>query len=345
MSICLTSLYYFALAEQYAKTEATRRQGNRHACSRTDSLCTASQLLRTHYIKHQHEELAFAHKPPPGSGLTATYNDLNIGGGRRHLQGSQKARRPAHPPRSRPHRTSLSQSLSSQQALQGPPQVPYPPFPPRPQPRRSRPLLSTPYTPIPPMPAAHSDRVGGSVPSSPLPGSLCPDAREVLSRTNAYRALHRSDPLEWDPLLASSSQTFAEELVGRGCAGTLSHAHDFGYGENVMSLLRYPAPNGSACMDATESWYGESWSYLFGSPRPYTDNTGKEVGHFTQMVWRNSSAMGCGVAVSEAPLRFPSGTIHTGGCKVVVCRYFPAGNVPDNQHFRENVLAPFPPPP
>jgi len=64
-------------------------------------------------------------------------------------------------------------------------------------------------------------------------------------------------------------------------------------------------------------WYEEVGNYDFASPG-FTMGTG----HFTQVVWRNTSQVGCGRAACN-------------GMVFWVCRYSPAGNF--TGQFPENV--------
>ncbi len=63
--------------------------------------------------------------------------------------------------------------------------------------------------------------------------------------------------------------------------------------------------------------------YPWGSRTPFTDivnNPRIDVGHFTAMVWRASTRMGCGYYYNDAmPVKVLPGIM--GGCKVVVCRW------------------------
>ena len=54
-----------------------------------------------------------------------------------------------------------------------------------------------------------------------------------------------------------------------------------------------------------------------------------DIGHFTQMVWRSTTALGCGVATKE--LQFYN-------LAYSVCRYDPAGNVTNAGYFAANVM-------
>ena len=58
---------------------------------------------------------------------------------------------------------------------------------------------------------------------------------------------------------------------------------------------------------ATDAWYNEVVDYNFATGS--ANSPGKVVGHFTQVVWKNSTKLGCAVAGGN-----------------VCCRYTPPGN-------------------
>ena len=64
--------------------------------------------------------------------------------------------------------------------------------------------------------------------------------------------------------------------------------------------------------NVVDLWYDEVEYYDFDDPGTSTDPS-KAIGHFTQVVWKGSTKLGCGVASC------PSG-------QVVVCQYSAAGN-------------------
>lgn len=76
------------------------------------------------------------------------------------------------------------------------------------------------------------------------------------------------------------------------------------------------------------SWYGEAADYDYANPG-FSANTG----HFTQLVWKNTTQVGCGAAEGQTVI---GGSIYTG--VYVVCQYAPHGNV--QGQFPQNVLQP-----
>jgi Cysteine-rich secretory protein family len=61
--------------------------------------------------------------------------------------------------------------------------------------------------------------------------------------------------------------------------------------------------------------WGDEKQYFRAGSFPEVSSTGNwaDVGHYTQMIWKNTTAVGCAVATG-------------GGMDVLVCRYNPSGN-------------------
>ncbi|KAG2502207.1 hypothetical protein HYH03_000693 [Edaphochlamys debaryana] len=165
-----------------------------------------------------------------------------------------------------------------------------------------------------------------------LPGGDCPDAQQLLDLANQYRSWHQAPPLQWSTGLATAAQAYAEVLAGESFS--LRHG---AAGECLMREISYPMP-GSSCSGAITSWYLEYKYYNFNAMDLFRENWARSTGHFTQLVWRSSNAIGCGVAVSPQSIVFPGGRAMQGGCRIVVCHFFPAGNVASSGSFQSNVL-------
>lgn len=110
--------------------------------------------------------------------------------------------------------------------------------------------------------------------------------------------------MTWDAELAGIAQGWAD-----GCEWGHNPARSDGYptyvGENIYGTGA--APSGP---DAVASWLSEESSY------DYDSNTCSDTcGHYTQVVWRESVKLGCGISTCA------------GGLNMVVCNYAPGGNV------------------
>ncbi|GIL60675.1 hypothetical protein Vafri_15207, partial [Volvox africanus] len=202
---------------------------------------------------------------------------------------------------------------------QSPPPPPSrPPTPPPPSPR--------PPAPRPPFPSPPSS-------SSPSPSSLnttagCFDAADALAEHNKDRALHGCPALTWNENLAKGAQTWAQTLAAT-CALYHSGGRNYGeslYGKSSSSRSHFFAKD-MLCTPAVKIWYGEVKKYIF-STTPWTDNQANfaNIGHFTQVVWKSTTQVGCGAALGDDDY-----------CLIVVCRYSPPGNFVLDPSFLENV--------
>ena len=119
---------------------------------------------------------------------------------------------------------------------------------------------------------------------------------------NAFRAKKGLPPLVWDPAVAAYAEHSAH--VRSDCQ--LIHSHGK-YGEN---LAWSSDPNFSAAT-AVGYWVGEEPYYDYGS-NSCTHH--QACLHYTQVMWRNSKRLGCGVS------RCPNGG------RFITCNYDPPGN-------------------
>jgi uncharacterized protein YkwD len=123
----------------------------------------------------------------------------------------------------------------------------------------------------------------------------------VLTKHNELRAQHCAPALTWDDEVAKSAQEWADRCV-------FDHDTTTSFGENLAGGSEQP----------TEMWYDEVKLYDFAAP-----GFSQATGHFTQVVWRASTKLGCGRADCGFGVYF-------------VCRYAPRGNVTGG--YEQNVL-------
>lgn len=117
---------------------------------------------------------------------------------------------------------------------------------------------------------------------------------EVLSKHNALRAKHGVPALSWSSKLANTAQDWANKCV---------FEHSNNGGENLAQGDGFPPAQ------FVQNWYDEIGQYDFNNPG-FSDGTG----HFTQVVWKSTKQVGCGLAQCE-------------GGALLVCNYSPAGNL------------------
>jgi uncharacterized protein YkwD len=132
----------------------------------------------------------------------------------------------------------------------------------------------------------------------------------VLEAQNRERALLGIAPLHWNPALSAAASQWADHLAQ---TGAFEHAPENPWapqGENLWAGTkgRYSAEAMAA------AWIREK---QFFRPGVFPDNstTGNvaDVGHYTQLVWRDTGEVGCALATSQRE-------------DILVCRYSAAGN-------------------
>ncbi|XP_029366956.1 Golgi-associated plant pathogenesis-related protein 1-like [Echeneis naucrates] len=136
-----------------------------------------------------------------------------------------------------------------------------------------------------------------------------------LEAHNTYRAKHATPPLTLSSELTAAAQKWADYLLA---ANTLKHS-DTQDGENVFTMSS-SATIKLTGKEAVDSWYNEIKDYNWAHPG-FSGNTG----HFTQVVWKESTELGVGMATD-------------GKRAFVVGQYRPAGNMSMAGYFEKNVL-------
>lgn len=117
---------------------------------------------------------------------------------------------------------------------------------------------------------------------------------QVLRTTNSYRSQHGAAPLTWNDTLADYANSHVSSCI-------FQHTHG-PYGENLASGY-------SSIQAAIDAWGNESKDYDFANGA-----FAMSTGHFTQLVWKATTSVGCGKAECNKP-----GTPGT----FLVCEYYP----------------------
>ncbi|KAM0348993.1 hypothetical protein ACHAPU_003927 [Fusarium lateritium] len=156
----------------------------------------------------------------------------------------------------------------------------------------------------------------------------------MLNYHNIHRANHSAPALEWDDELAGYALNTAN-----GCVFEHDmHQGDGGYGQNLASWgatsdiddLKHKAAAGGI----TNQWYDNemaNWAY-YGQENPPSDMNIDLYGHFTQVVWKDSTKVGC------ATVKCAAGTVLSFPSWYTVCNYNPQGNF--GGRYGDNVLKP-----
>jgi hypothetical protein len=142
------------------------------------------------------------------------------------------------------------------------------------------------------------------------------DVQTILAAQNGYRAQVGVPPLQWSGGLAEQAQSWANQLATT--PNELLGEPGIPFGQNVSS---YISNVGGSYAQVIDDW-GSEQQYFVGGIFPDVSTTGdfESVGQYTQMVWRNTTEVGCAVAGDQY-------------YAVLVCFYNPPGNI-----FGETVL-------
>jgi len=127
---------------------------------------------------------------------------------------------------------------------------------------------------------------------------------QVLARHNELRVRHRVGKASWHAGCAAHAKKWCQHLAD---TGKFEHSKNSGYGENIYKSWG-SGVDSNLGKDVSNSWYSEVNDYNFRQGG-YQSGTG----HFTQMVWKASTGLGCSYATK-------------GNEVVVCCNYSPQGN-------------------
>eukprot|EP00667_Euglena_gracilis_P000381 EG_transcript_381 len=136
--------------------------------------------------------------------------------------------------------------------------------------------------------------------------------REVmLSYHNKLRAKVQVGPLVWDANLQRHAQAYAEILAKKGVQEHSAHDTRPDQGENLCFHPNLRMPADQIAFSTCQAFEEEAAYY---SPGTLMEVYKAPIfGHYTQMVWQESSKLGAAMAVGERGI-------------YVVCRYSPGGN-------------------
>lgn len=119
----------------------------------------------------------------------------------------------------------------------------------------------------------------------------------LLSHHNSYRAAHGAGPLSWNDQAAGFAQAMADTCVFEHSSPPRT------FGENIaQGYLDFTS--------AVGAWYAE---------HPlYNGDFTMAAGHFSQLVWKSTTSVGCG---------------YRHDCGLLFCEYYPPGNVMGAFHY------------
>ncbi|KAK1573999.1 SCP-like extracellular protein [Colletotrichum navitas] len=188
--------------------------------------------------------------------------------------------------------------------------------------------------PVVPSPPPAKPVVVETAPAAPSPAPVADDLESTCIDThNLHRANHSAPALSWDSQLASYALITAKTCV---------FEHDMsegggGYGQNLAMWGATGSENLGEAKAAqraiTDQWYNGEINLYPGYGLPNLDMSNfLSWGHFSQLVWVDSTTVGCAVNYCAA------GTLSSIGSWFTVCNYKSQGNVIGS--FAQNVLPP-----
>jgi pathogenesis-related protein 1 len=152
-------------------------------------------------------------------------------------------------------------------------------------------------------------------PKPPLPTSTgtlsSADIKRLVDAHDRVRADVGVGPMTWSAAIAGYAQRWADHLKATKRCGLVHRSQRDGtlkkpYGENLAAW----SARARGILTGVDMWAAEKKFY---KPGTVLDNSNTHAGHYTQMVWRTSKRIGCGLA-------------RCGNEFVLACNYSPAGN-------------------
>jgi len=148
-------------------------------------------------------------------------------------------------------------------------------------------------------------------------GSESGNMAGMTAAHNAYRLEMHNVELVWDDGVAAYAREWAEYLRDNH-ACELQHRSwlgmaQAGYGENLYGASAWGMQLATTPQQVVDAWWSEVADY------DYASNTCTDVcGHYTQLMWKGSIRLGCGMATCDGGPDVQS--------DVWVCNYDPPGN-------------------
>jgi uncharacterized protein YkwD len=147
-------------------------------------------------------------------------------------------------------------------------------------------------------------------------------AQRLLAAHNAERQRVGVPPLAWSKKLAEHARKWAQTLA---VADMIEHSNanaDGGEGENLW----FGTKGGYTPEEMVGAFVDEGKQFRNGIfPAVSTSGRWENVGHYTQLVWKDTREVGCSVVSNRRH-------------DVLVCRYWPAGNVVGKPVVQEVIL-------
>jgi len=134
--------------------------------------------------------------------------------------------------------------------------------------------------------------------------------KAVLEQHNHYRSALGLPPLTWSANLASDALGWAQQIAKLDQGQHDPRIRAVNEGENIW----WGTEGAFSYVQMVDFWAAEKKDFVYGVFPNVKTRRAAVVGHYTQMIWKATSAVGCAV-------------VGNGKTDFLVCRYSPPGNV------------------
>jgi uncharacterized protein YkwD len=131
----------------------------------------------------------------------------------------------------------------------------------------------------------------------------------MLQKNNEYREELKLRALTWSSSLADDAAKWAQHL-----AKTNKGEHDMSIRGREGENLWWGTAGAYSYSEMVGYWGNEKSAFVYGTYPNCSNSPSSIIGHYTQIVWKNTTAVGCAFASN-------------GTTDFLVCRYSPPGNV------------------
>jgi len=131
----------------------------------------------------------------------------------------------------------------------------------------------------------------------------------VLKEHQMYRGELQLPALSWSPALAKDALAWGQHL-----ASIDKGEHDQGIRGQEGENLWWGSTGAFSYEEMVDMWGNEKKSFKYDTYPNCSTSRSAIVGHYTQMVWRNTQSVGCAL-------------VSNGKTDFLVCRYSAPGNV------------------
>jgi Cysteine-rich secretory protein family len=137
-----------------------------------------------------------------------------------------------------------------------------------------------------------------------------PFIESMLKEHNIYRSELQLPALEWSASLASDALVWGRKLVKENKGQHDPQARILKEGENLW----WGTADAFTYAQMIDAWASEKKDFVYANFPDCKARRSAVVGHYTQMIWRNTRSVGCAL-------------VGNGQTDFLICRYGPPGNV------------------